>query len=87
MIPGIQYGLGIENDQVIVRYSNTINGPVHKHPIKNKQEFIDFVVPRAKKAGAKNWADLIIVCSSSMDFPEDSTKKKATIRLARALRK
>jgi hypothetical protein len=48
-------------------------------------DFIAFLKARIKKFKLKA-DDLIIMCSSSMDFPEQETKDKKVIALARELR-
>lgn len=85
MIPFVQYGLGIENDKVMLRYQDTAKGPQLKRIVESVADFASFITERCKKAKVKP-DDLIIMCSSSMDFPEDSTDNKKTIALARKLR-
>ena len=89
MIPIIQYGLGIQNDKVVLRYADTEKqGSFEKQKrrvVTSEQDFKSFMQARMKKYNLKA-DDLIIMCSSSMDFPEDSTNNKKTIALARALR-
>lgn len=85
MIPFVQYGLGIDNDKVVLRYQDKAKGPQIKRVIESVEDFVAFIKERCKKAKVKP-DDLIIMCSSSMDFPEDSTDNKKTIALAHALR-
>lgn len=85
MIPYIQYGLGIRDDRVELRYQNTAKGKQLRRVITSVKDFQQFIIDRCKKAKVKP-DDLIVMCSSSMDFPEDSTSNKKTIALARALR-
>lgn len=85
MIPYVQYGLGIEDDKVMLRYQDTARGPQKKHVVESVEDFAAFIKQRCDKAKIK-FDDLIIMCSSSMDFPQDSTDNKKTIKLAKALR-
>lgn len=85
-MPGIQYGLGVETDQVMVRYQDTANGPQLKRPVISVQDFVQFIKERMKRFKITDPDELVIMCSSSMDFPEDSTDNPATIKLARELR-
>jgi len=86
MIPYIQYGLGVDEDGVYIRYQNTERGKQLRRKLVNFEDFKQFIVGRMKKAGVKDADDLIIMCSSSMDFPEEYTKDKAVIKLAHDLR-
>ncbi len=85
MIPLIQYGLGIRNDKVMIRYVDTERGKQKERIVKSVDDFKNFIITRMKLAKCEP-EDLIIMCSSSMDFPEDSTNNKKTIKLARELR-
>lgn len=86
MMPGIQYTLGVEKDGVYIRY---VNSSKQKTPSKRKvtsvEDFVAFVKARLKKFKCKP-EDLIIMCSSSMDFAKEYTKDRAVIKLADALR-
>ena len=89
MMPLIQYGLGISDDKVVLRYcDNEKQSSWEKQKrrvITSVDDFARFMHERMKKYNLKEH-DIIMMCSSSMDFPEDSTDNKATIKLARALR-
>jgi hypothetical protein len=85
MIPHIQFGLGIYDDKVKIRFVKKKNGPQIMREITSVEDFTDFIKEKAKAAKCEV-DDLIIMCSSSMDFPEESTKNKKTIKLAHALR-
>lgn len=86
MIPYIQYGLGVYKDGVYIRY---VNSATQKTPTKRKvksvSDFQNFIKSRIKKFNL-NVDDLFVMCSSSMDFPEESTSNKKVIALAHALR-
>jgi hypothetical protein len=85
MIPHIQFGLGIYDDKVKIRYVEREGGPQIKRVVTSVDDFIKFIKEKCKAAKCTP-EDLIIMCSSSMDFPEDSTDNKKTIKLAKALR-
>ena len=85
----LQYGLGIRNNRVELRYADTERQRSWEHQkrrvVTSVDDFRNFIQSRMKKY--KHTADdLIIMCSSSMDFPEDSTSNKKTIALAHELR-
>ena len=86
MIPGIQYGLGVYSDGVYIRYQNKENSPQRRRKLTSVADFRKFMLGRMKKFGIKSGNDLVISCSSTMDFPEEATKNKKVIALARALR-
>ena len=85
MIPLIQYGLGVYEDGVYIRYQDTEKGKEKRRLIKSVDDFATFIKLRSKKAKC-NPDDFIIMCSSSMDFPKEYTNNKKVIALARALR-
>ncbi len=86
MMPGIQYSLEVCEDGVYVRYVNSAKQKTQTHrKIESVEDFITFIKERAKKFRCQP-DDFIIMCSSSMDFPEESTKNKKVIALAYALR-
>jgi hypothetical protein len=86
MIPLIQYVLGIKNDNVVLRFTSKEGQKRQtERVVKSETDFREFMLARMKKYNLKQ-EDLIIMCSSSMDFPEDDTENKATIALAHALR-
>jgi len=85
MIPNVQFGLGIEKDKVMLRFVEKEGGPQVKREVTSVKDFTQFILAKAKAAKCEP-DDLIIMCSSSMDFPEDSTTNKATIDLAHDLR-
>lgn len=86
MMPKIQYGLGVEEDGVYIRYIDTAK---QKKPtlrkIESVNDFVTFIKTRAEKFKCTP-DDFIIMCSSSMDFPEEVTKDKKIIKLAHAIR-
>ena len=86
MIPGIQYGLGVYEDGVYIRYQDTAKGKQKRRKLTSRADFVAFMKARMAKFGILDDTELIISCSSSMDFPEDSTKDKKVIALARELR-
>lgn len=85
MIPLIQYGLTCKSDGVYLRYQDTDKGKEKQLKIKSVEHLDQFLFERAKKAGCYV-EDFIVMCSSSMDFPEESTGSKKVITLAHAVR-
>ncbi len=85
MIPRVQFTVGVRDDQVKVHFVEREGGPRIERIITSVRDFARFIVDKAKAAKCQP-DDLIILYSSSMDFPEDSTRNKVTIKLARALR-
>jgi hypothetical protein len=85
MMPGIQFGLGIVNGQVSIRFVETAGGPQIQRPITSVEDFLTFIKAKADAAHCDP-DDLIIMCSSSMDFPEEYTKDPKVIKLANDLR-
>jgi hypothetical protein len=78
------YVLGIdENDQVVINCGVGNNDDYRV--ITSEEDFQEFLFDEAKRLGV-TFFELNIMCSSSMDFPEDHTSNPETIALARALR-
>ena len=88
MMPFVQYSLNVDAEGVYVRYVDAPNQPFDKHlrkRIKSMDEFISFLQSRLNQF--KLHPDqLIIMASSSMDFPQDYTKDPAVIALANEMR-
>jgi hypothetical protein len=86
MMPGIQYGLGVEKDGVYIRYVDSSKQKKQTlRKIESVEDFVSFIKARAEKFKCTP-DDFIIMCSSSMDFPDEYTKNKKVIKLAHALR-
>jgi len=85
MIPNKQFSLGVEDNKVKIYFVKKKGGPEIRRTIKSVEDFAKFITAKAEEAKCKV-DDLIIMCSSSMDFPEDSTKDPDVIKLAHALR-
>ena len=87
MIPLIQYSLTVGNTsrRLEVRYQNTERGRTLHHVFQNGQEFKDWFERRAKKLKC-SVDDFIVMASPSVDFPEEYTRHKATLKMCRALR-
>lgn len=86
MMPGIQFGLGVESDGVYIRFVKTAKQKKQtKRKIESVDDFISFIKEKAKAAKC-NPDDLIIMCSSSMDFADEYTKDPNVIKLANDLR-
>lgn len=77
------YTLGVDNDKVVLRWHAC--GRRHDLELNSVLDYIAFVLSTANEVGC-DADDLTVMCSSSMDFPKDSTKNRATIKLAHALR-
>ena len=86
MMPGIQYGLGVYKDGVYIRYVDSSKQKTQtRRKIVSVEDFVTFIKERAKKFKCEP-DDFIIMCSSSMDFPDEYTKDKKVIKLAHDLR-
>lgn len=85
MIPLIQFGLGIYDGKVQIRWQETVHGNEQRKVIETYDEFIAFLKERITIANCTP-DDLIIVCSSSMDFPEEDTDDEKVIALAHQIR-
>lgn len=85
MMPGIQFSLTVKQDGVYVRYRPSIKSSVKSKRIESVKDFIGFIKRKARQAQCDP-DDLIVICSSTMDFPEEETKDKAVIKLAHDLR-
>lgn len=77
------YILGIRNDRVQISWS-TRSGNRRYHALGSAADFRAFSAKQQAKYKCKA-DDLVVMCSSSMDFPEDATDNKATIKLAMLL--
>jgi hypothetical protein len=77
------YVLSIRNDQVVINCGVGMNADYRV--ITSEEDFDEFLCDEALRRGVTT-IDLNIMCSSSMDYPEDDTSNPATIALARALR-
>lgn len=75
----------IEKNNVVVKYDSSSKKKITKQ-LRNFTDYLNFfnniLMKRAVKA-----EDLTIMCSSSLDFPHEYTKKKSVIALANRLRK
>jgi hypothetical protein len=85
MIPGIQFGLGVDKDGVYIRYVEIGQKKERRRKVESVVDFSTFMIERSEKAGVLV-DDFIVMCSSSMDFPEEYTSDKNVIKLARELR-
>lgn len=74
------FSLTITNGKVTIGHSGG-----KKHVINSVEEFVKYVKRKAKAAKCEP-DDLIIMCSSSMDFPKEYTSDPAVLKLVRALR-
>lgn len=86
MIPGIQFVLGVDEDGVYIRFVKTAKQKRQsRRKIKSVEDFVSFIKAKAKAANCEP-DDLIIMCSSSMDFPHEYTKDTKVIKMARTIR-
>lgn len=79
------YCMGIHDDKVKIRYIEKDGGPEVLREITSIKDYAHFLKGQMEKLRCE-LDDLCIMCSSSMDFPEDSTDNKKTIKLAHELR-
>ena len=75
------YNLSVNNDRIEVKSEGLTSVRV----ITDIQYYIRFFTSEAERIGC-DIDDLTVMCSSSMDWPEDSTKNKETIALANEIR-
>jgi hypothetical protein len=85
MIPKIQFGLGVDKGGVYIRFVTRPGATEIKRKIKSVEDFITFIKTKARAAGCEP-DDLIIMCSSSMDFPSEYNKDPKVIKLAKMIR-
>jgi hypothetical protein len=76
--------LTIKNDNVVVEYEDSCKKEITR-TFENIDDYAIFFSTIAKEAEVE-FDDLIIMCSSSLDWPEDSTDNIETIKLADAIR-
>lgn len=75
----------IEKNNVVVKYDSSSKKKNTKQ-LKNFEDYVEFFKNILVKRGI-GANDLTIMCSSSLDFPHEYTKKKSVIALANRLRK
>ena len=78
--PARYFFLTIEHGRVVVKYDGTSGGEVTR-VVHSTADFANFIQSKAREAGC-SWADLSIMGSSSIDFPEEYTDNADTIALA-----
>lgn len=72
------YIIGIDEDLIVERMGAN-NTFIYVRTLKSRQEFIEFMVDTQRKGDTAYF-------SSSVDFPEEYTKNRDTIELARQVR-
>jgi hypothetical protein len=82
--PATYFFLTIEYDNVVVKYDGTSGGKVTR-PIRDIEDYRQFFISKADEAGV-DIDNFDVMCSSSIDFPEEHTKNPKTINLAREIR-
>jgi hypothetical protein len=90
MIPIIQFSLNCRSDHIEVRHIPTLKGKLKRYRVTTKaglRRLLNAACTKLKKAGVeKPEEELIIICSSSLDFPQEYTKSKKIIDLCNWLR-
>jgi hypothetical protein len=71
--------LGVRNNYLTVAYRQPSNRWADRR-IKSVKDFMGFLQRMIRKHKIKE-EELIVMGSSSMDFPKDSTKNKETLKL------
>lgn len=75
----------VQKDSVVVKYTRFPSKKKVTKKFKDYEDYLKFFNDILVKRGIKA-TDLTIMCSSSMDFPNEYTKKKSVIALANKLR-
>lgn len=79
------YHMTIDNDWIEI-HAFTDNGRKRKVVVNSVLDYHCFFLAEAKKYNCDIDSLPPLMCSSSMDFPEDSTKSKTVIELANVIR-
>lgn len=74
--------LAVEDNEVVLKYGACID---KTYPISSLEALRGFLRRRAKALGV-DVTELKVMCSSSMDFPEEETGDEGTIELAHTIR-
>jgi hypothetical protein len=82
--PTTSFLLSIERNRVMVRYDGTSGGKITR-PIKDENDYYQFLYSKADEANVQ-LEELRVLCSSSLDFPEEHTRNEATLKLAATIR-
>jgi len=77
--------MGVDERGVYMYYVPDVEAPEITRIITSVDDFISFVKERAAAVPCDP-EDLLIVCSSSMDFPDEYNKDPEVIKLANAIR-
>lgn len=85
MIPKVQFGLGVDHRGVYMYYVPDVDAPKITRIITSVEDFVSFVKERASDVPCDP-DDLLIVCSSEMDFPHEYNKDPEVIKLANTIR-
>lgn len=82
--PATMFHVTIQHENVVVVYDGSHGGQITKR-INTKRQFDDFMRSKAYEAGV-GLDGLIVMCSSSIDWPDEWTESQDVIALCKEIR-
>jgi len=80
--PATYFFMTVEGGRLVVKYDSTEQGAEVTRVIHSMQDYYDFFTSKQHEAGG----DITVMCSSSMDFPEEYTEDADVVALCHSIR-